>query len=145
MKNKIAFIENGKVSNIIICDQDIANSIGIDYVDITNIDYVKIGDNYSDGNFEEVPVDTGLVVEAPAETISRLTNDPDEEVVEEAPVLTKLNEEINWRDSELKNTSHMASMTDHPQYIQYMKYIEDLINYPDTEDFPNGIRPSVPQ
>lgn len=54
------------------------------------------------------------------------------------------NEERLWRNSELKGTDWIVSVTDHPQHAAYLVYREELRNYPQQADFPNGDRPTRP-
>jgi hypothetical protein len=52
--------------------------------------------------------------------------------------------ERQWRDSELKGTDWIVPVTDHPQHAAYLVYREELRNYPQQPDFPNGQRPIKP-
>lgn len=54
------------------------------------------------------------------------------------------NDERQWRNSELKGTDWIVSVTDHPQHAAYLVYREELRNYPQQADFPNGDRPTRP-
>lgn len=54
------------------------------------------------------------------------------------------NEERQWRNSELKGTDWIVSVTDHPQHASYLVYREELRDYPSQADFPNGDRPTRP-
>lgn len=55
-----------------------------------------------------------------------------------------INEEKQWRNSELKSTDWIVPVTDHPQREAYLAYREELRNYPQQSDFPNGNRPVSP-
>jgi len=55
-----------------------------------------------------------------------------------------LKEERQWRDAELKSTDWIVSVTDHPQHASYLVYREELRDYPQQADFPNGDRPTRP-
>lgn len=55
-----------------------------------------------------------------------------------------LNVERQWRNSELKGTDWIVSVTDHPQHASYLVYREELRDYPQQADFPNGDRPIRP-
>jgi hypothetical protein len=66
--------------------------------------------------------------------------------IEETPQTEEdiINEERQWRNVELKSTDWIVSVTDHPQHASYLVYREDLRNYPQQADFPNGERPTRP-
>ena len=53
-------------------------------------------------------------------------------------------EERQWRDAELKGTDWIVSVTDHPNHASYLVYREELRDYPQQADFPNGDRPTRP-
>ena len=55
-----------------------------------------------------------------------------------------LNMERQWRNSELKGTDWIVSVTDHPQHASYLVYREELRDYPSQADFPDGDRPTRP-
>ena len=52
--------------------------------------------------------------------------------------------ERQWRDGELESTDWIVSVTDHPQHAAYLVYREELRNYPQQADFPDGERPTRP-
>lgn len=54
------------------------------------------------------------------------------------------NEERKWRNSQLSSTDWIVSITDHPQRASYLVYREELRDYPQQSDFPNGDRPIKP-
>lgn len=53
-------------------------------------------------------------------------------------------QERQWRDAELKDTDWIVSVTDHPNHASYLVYREELRDYPQQADFPNGDRPTRP-
>lgn len=66
----------------------------------------------------------------------RLANRTEEQVIAD-----KILSEKAWRDSQLKNSDYIISLKDHSKYYAYIVYRVALRNYPDTLDFPNGVRP----
>jgi hypothetical protein len=54
------------------------------------------------------------------------------------------NEERQWRNKELGGTDLIVSVTDHPQHAEYLTYRQELRDYPQQADFPNGERPIKP-
>lgn len=52
--------------------------------------------------------------------------------------------ERRWRDGELKSTDWIVSVTDHPQHREYLTYRQELRDYPEQVDFPNGDKPVKP-
>lgn len=77
--------------------------------------------------------DSGVIVEKEFDT-----------PIEIDKVVEKQNEERRWRNSELINTDWIVSVTDHPQHASYLVYREELRDYPQQADFPNGDRPTRP-
>lgn len=76
----------------------------------------------------------------PSGTIEIKTyNSPKEPTQEDIEI-----QERQWRDRELKATDWIVSVTDHPQHAAYLVYREELRNYPQQADFPNGERPTRP-
>lgn len=54
------------------------------------------------------------------------------------------NNERMWRDYELAHTDWIVPITDHPQHAAYLTYRQELRDYPQQADFPNGTRPVKP-
>ena len=57
------------------------------------------------------------------------------------PVVTKQEEEIKWRDSELLRTDSLMLLSDYPYKDELTIYRQALRDWPSTEDFPET-RPS---
>jgi hypothetical protein len=55
----------------------------------------------------------------------------------------KIAQEKQWRDSELERTDKFATIKDMPYYYAHISYRQALRDYPNTEDFPNGVRPTL--
>ena len=115
MENLIAIIKEGKVDNVIVASDEFAATLQEETVNVTGQE-VSIGFSYSNGVF--------------AATVKTLEQ--------------KTEEEKFWRDSELKSSDYIVSLTDHPQHAAYMTYRQELRDYPAQEDFPNGTRPVKP-
>ena len=49
--------------------------------------------------------------------------------------------ERQWRDDELLRTDELVKLPDYPQDL--LPYRQELRNYPQQEDFPNGTRPTL--
>lgn len=56
----------------------------------------------------------------------------------------KIFEERNWRDNQLHITDGIVPLTDHPKHAAYLVYRQELRDYPQQPDFPNGERPVKP-
>ena len=56
----------------------------------------------------------------------------------------KINQEKNWRNTELSATDWIVQTPDHPKRELYITYRQELRDYPSQEDFPNGTRPIKP-
>jgi hypothetical protein len=52
--------------------------------------------------------------------------------------------ERHWRDSELTLTDWIVPVIDHPKHAAYLVYRQELRDYPQQADFPNGERPVKP-
>ena len=52
------------------------------------------------------------------------------------------NEQIQWRDKELKATDWIVPITDHPERSGYLTYRTNLRDWPSTDNFPNT-RPAL--
>lgn len=52
--------------------------------------------------------------------------------------------EKHWRNKELSSTDWIVPITDHPRHSEYLAYRQELRDYPQQEDFPNGTRPVKP-
>jgi hypothetical protein len=52
--------------------------------------------------------------------------------------------ERGWRNTELTNSDWIVPITDHPKRAAYLVYRQELRDYPQQEDFPNGQRPVKP-
>lgn len=66
--------------------------------------------------------------------------------VTEVPELEEKDKETlerEWRDNELIRTDAIVPVTDRPDHASYITYREELRNYPEQEDFPNGTRPTL--
>ena len=89
--------------------------------------------NFQDGDYLEYTNDNGMVEKKHyyIPTIPTPT-----EILEQ-----KTAEEKQWRDSELNTTDKLANIKDYPYYYATISYRENLRNYPQTVDFPNGVRP----
>ena len=57
----------------------------------------------------------------------------------------KINEERQWRNSELEATDWIVQIPDHPKKLVYTAYRKQLRDYPNQPDFPNGERPKKPE
>lgn len=80
--------------------------------------------------------DSGTILEKRYYNIIEEEQEPTQEDIE--------NEERQWRDAELKGTDWIVSVTDHPNHASYLVYREELRDYPQQADFPNGDRPTRP-
>ncbi len=67
------------------------------------------------------------------------------EIIEEPEMVKedKATLERAWRDRELARTDAIVPVTDRPEHASYISYREALRDYPEQEDFPNGIRPEL--
>ncbi|WP_372857598.1 phage tail assembly chaperone [Pseudoalteromonas sp.] len=63
------------------------------------------------------------------------------ETVGAVTLLSKAGQERQWRDSELERTDALVILPDYP--IDLTVYRQELRNYPQTADFPNGTRPTI--
>lgn len=52
--------------------------------------------------------------------------------------------EREWRNSELINSDWIIPIVDHPKREAYLVYRQELRDYPQQEDFPDGVRPVKP-
>jgi len=65
------------------------------------------------------------------------------EVVTDEEIAAASNDrERGWRDSELKATDYIPSITDHPQRSAYLTYRTALRDWPSTSNFPDT-RPTL--
>ena len=55
-----------------------------------------------------------------------------------------IDQERQWRNSELSSTDFIVPLTDHPKHAEYMAYRQELRDYPSQPDFPNRQRPIKP-
>jgi len=53
----------------------------------------------------------------------------------------KISQERNWRDNELVRTDELVRLPDYP--VDLTIYREELRDYPQQVDFPNGTRPTI--
>ena len=121
MENLIAIIKNNKVEKVIVASDDFAETLEETTINVTGQD-VGVGFVYKDDKFYN-PVD---LLEG-------------EEVI-----LYKSEQERKWRDRELKNSDWIVPLADHPQHAGYLTYRQELRDYPQQADFPNGDRPIKP-
>ena len=121
-KIKIAIIENNIVKNVVVADSSFADSLEALTVDITNLPEIEKGWIYENENF--------------VDPFTRLSLEEQNEI--------KSNQERNWRDRELKGSDWIVPLTDHPQHTEYLTYRQELRDYPQQADFPNGDRPIKP-
>jgi hypothetical protein len=63
---------------------------------------------------------------------------------EEQLLKEKESGEREWRDRELASTDFIVPLVDHPKHSVYMTYRQELRDYPNQADFPNGTRPVKP-
>ena len=52
--------------------------------------------------------------------------------------------EKDWRNKELSSTDWIVPIIDHPKHATYLVYRQELRDYPQQENFPNGVRPVKP-
>ena len=121
-KIKIAIIENNIVKNVVVADSSFADSLEALTVDITNLPEVEKGWIYENKNF--------------VDPFTKLSLEEQNEI--------KSNQERKWRDRELKKSDWIVPLTDHPQHEEYLTYRQELRDYPQQADFPNGDRPIKP-
>jgi hypothetical protein len=62
----------------------------------------------------------------------------------EIPIEEIADQERQWRDGELASTDFIVPLVDHPKHSVYMAYRQELRDYPNQADFPNGTRPVKP-
>jgi len=48
-----------------------------------------------------------------------------------------------WRDAELNRTDRFVSVTDHPDHTAIIAYRVALRNWPGTDSFPSGTKPTL--
>lgn len=121
MENKIAIIKNGIIDNIAVGSDEWAASLSEETVNITGLE-VGIGWHYKDGEF----------------------TDQEGRTLEERKQYNKVVFERGWRDLELESTDFIVPLVDHPKHSPYMRYRQELRDYPNKADFPNGERPIKP-
>lgn len=121
MSNKIAIIKDNVVSNIIVATNEFANTLPETTVDVTGLN-ISIGCIYSNGDFIF----------------------PESLLSSEEMLSRKEIDERQWRDYELTSTDFIAPLTDHPKHAAYLVYRQELRDYPQQADFPNGERPVKP-
>lgn len=63
---------------------------------------------------------------------------------EEDILQQKISEEKSWRNEELVRTDALVILPDYPYSEQLLTYRQELRDYPQQEDFPNGTRPIKP-
>lgn len=56
----------------------------------------------------------------------------------------KVESEKSWRNGELSATDWIVPVVDHPKHAAYLVYRQELRDYPQQPDFPNGERPVKP-
>jgi hypothetical protein len=117
-ENLIAIIKNNIVENVIVASDEFANSLNEETVNVTDLG-VTIGWGYQNGNFIH-----------PDDLLS-----PDELLAKRTQI------EKKWRDSELSASDFIVPLTDHPKHAAYLVYRQELRDYPQQADFPNGQRP----
>jgi hypothetical protein len=115
-----AIITDGKVSTIIIADDNFTSSIEDTTVYVHDKEEVQIGHLYDH--------ETGLFSEAPVEIIYLTGSEAT--ASKEAALKT-------WRDSELSFTDYIVPITDMPNYDSWMSYRQALRDWPNTENFPD--------
>jgi len=113
MENRVAFIENGLIANIINSNMAFAATLGGEILDVTG---VPCGVGYPVVNGEVKHPDTLL---SPAELQEK-----------------KENEAREWRNEELSRIDFIVPLIDHPQHEAYMQYRQLLRDWPSTNDFP---------
>lgn len=59
-------------------------------------------------------------------------------------LMTKQQEERDWRNSEISIVSRMLQELGNPYTQDLQYYMQQLRDYPQQEDFPNGTRPERP-
>lgn len=118
-ENLIAVIKDGIIDNVIVASDDFANSLTELTVNVTD---KKVGKGWKHN---------------PDNTFSH----PDTLLSEDDLLIKKTDEERQWRDSELLNTDKMVTLPDFPKTTELKNYRQDLRDYPDNVDFPNGSRP----
>ncbi len=52
--------------------------------------------------------------------------------------------ERKWRGEELTASDWIVPTIDHPKHEAYLVYRQELRDYPQQPDFPNGVRPVKP-
>jgi hypothetical protein len=65
-------------------------------------------------------------------------------LTEEEKLQEKIIKEKSWRNEELNKTDFIVPLTDYPQHAEYFTYRQELRDYPQQADFPNGSRPIKP-
>ena len=121
MENLIAIIKDGIVDNVAVGSDEWAASLQEETVNVTGLGVGKNW-NYIDGIF----------------------TDEQGRTIEERKAHFRLQEEREWRDFELASTDFIVPLVDHPKHSTYMTYRQELRDYPNQADFPNGTRPVKP-
>jgi len=111
---RIAIIKNGIITDIIIGDENFANSISEDTVILDN-EEVGIGYTFDGINFT-----------------------PPAENLEEKKLAKKI-----WRNLQLAKTDFIVPLTDYPNHAAWITYRQELRDWPTTENFPNT-KPTAP-
>jgi hypothetical protein len=121
MENLIAIIKNGIVENIVVGSDEWAASLNEETINVTGLG-IGIGWSYNNGEFRT----------------------QDGRTIEENKAYLKLEFEKSWRDLELEKTDFIVPLIDHPKHAAYLVYRQELRDYPQQADFPNGERPVKP-
>jgi len=114
MENRVAFIENGVIANIINSNMAFAATLGGEILDVTGL---PCGIGYPVINGQVQHPDTLLT---PAQLQER-----------------KQNEARDWRNEELSRLDFIVPVTDHPQHAAYITYRQALRDWPSTTSFPD--------
>jgi len=120
-ENLIAIIKNNIVENVIVASDEFANSLNEETVNVTDLG-VGVGWGYQNGNFIH-----------PDDLLSP------EELLDKKTKIEKI-----WRDYELSSSDFIVPLIDHPKHAAYLVYRQELRDYPQQADFPNGTRPIKP-
>lgn len=120
-ENLIAIIKNNIVENVIVASDEFANSLNEETVNVTDLE-VTIGLGYQNGQFVN----------------------PDDLLTADELLAKKTQKEKTWRNEELSSTDWIVPVIDHPKHSAYLTYRQELRDYPQQTDFPNGERPIKP-
>lgn len=120
-ENLIAIIKNNIIENVIVASDEFANSLNEENVNVTDLG-VGVGWGYQNGNFIH----------------------PDDLLSPDELLAKRTQKEKTWRNGELLSTDWIVPITDHPKHAAYLVYRQELRDYPQQTDFPNGQRPVKP-